>query len=89
MKHGMGTLIAALAMAGALAEPIAPGKRAKDFDWWGDRQDPIDTGRRAEKNAEALRKAEAKRERKAAKRRAAQGHNGAIKAGGALPDQET
>ena len=40
----------------------------REVDWWGDKIEPINTGRRAEKDAEALRKAEAKRHRRAQKR---------------------
>lgn len=48
--------------------PEIPRGRARESDWWGDRQEPDNRGRRAEKDAAALAKAEAKRQRKAAKR---------------------
>jgi hypothetical protein len=51
----------AIAASGGLNRPLS------DFDNFG-RQEPINTGRRAEKDAIALSKAQAKRERKAAKR---------------------
>lgn len=40
----------------------------RDHDWWGDRQEPVSLGRRAEKDAIALAKAEQKRARRAEKR---------------------
>ena len=48
--------------------PEIPRGRTREPDWWGDRQEPDNRGRRAEKDAAALAKAEAKRQRKAAKR---------------------
>lgn len=58
---------AVLAMAMSSMPVVTVGKR-KDVDWLGDRSEPINTGRRAEKDAAALAKAEAKRQRKAEKR---------------------
>lgn len=59
------------AMLGAMMSsnlPVVQRGTRKDVDWWGDANEPINTGRRAEKDAAALAKAEAKRERKAKKR---------------------
>lgn len=61
-------LAAVLAMAMSSLPVVTVGKR-KEVDWWGDRNEPINTGRRAEKDAAALEKAEAKRQRKAEKQR--------------------
>jgi threonine dehydrogenase-like Zn-dependent dehydrogenase len=58
--HGL-AIAAMLAMASASNLPVIRPE-------WGDRQEPINTGRRAEKDAAALAKAEAKRQRKMAKR---------------------
>ena len=64
-QHSL-ALAAILAMASSI--PSVQVGRSREFDWWGDRQEPINTGRRAEKDAAALAKAEAKRKRKMAKR---------------------
>lgn len=40
----------------------------KEIDWWGDRNEPDNKGRRAQKDALALAKAATKRQRRAVKR---------------------
>ena len=69
------SVMAALAMAMSSLPVVTVGQR-KEVDWWGDRREPINTGRRAEKDDAALVKAEAKRQRKAAKRMKMQPSNG-------------
>lgn len=59
-------LAAILAMTASL--PTVQVGTRREIDWWGDRKEPDNRGRRAEKDAAALAKAEAKRQRKAAKR---------------------
>ena len=61
-------MAAMMAMSGAaLHDPRS--QREREIDDWGlPKREPEDRGRRAEKDAEALRQAEAKRARKAAKR---------------------
>lgn len=61
-------LAAMLAMTASL--PTVQAGTRREVDWWGDRKEPDNRGRRAEKDAIALEKAEAKRQRKAAKRAA-------------------
>ena len=60
-----------MGMSALLALAAIPMLSSQDgrtaTDWWGDRQLPINNGRRAEKDAAALAKAEAKRQRKADK----------------------
>ena len=69
-RSGGGTSRLAIAAARALAAslPTVQVGTHRGVDWWGDRKEPINTGRRAEKDAAALAKAEAKRKRKMAKR---------------------
>jgi len=63
MSKSSQALLAAL----ALTSTLLPNHAAReDRTYW---QRPINTGRRAEKDAAALAKAQAKRDRKAAKRR--------------------
>jgi len=57
-----------LAMAMVASMPTVAHGAQRRVDWWGDANEPVKTGRRAEKDAEAVRKAAAKRERKALKR---------------------
>ena len=57
---------AMLAISAAL--PVVQAGARREVDWWGDRKEPDNRGRRAEKDAAALAKAELKRQRKAAKR---------------------
>ena len=59
-------LAAILAMTASL--PTVQVGTRREVDLWGDRKEPDNRGRRAEKDAAALAKAEAKRQRKAAKR---------------------
>jgi hypothetical protein len=47
---------------------VMPTVNSREVDRYGDRKEPDNRGRRAEKDAAALVKAEAKRQRKAAKR---------------------
>jgi len=69
MKAATNRLLLMAALAPLIAGmPEIPGARTREPDWWGDRQEPDNRGRRAEKDAAALAKAEAKRQRKAAKR---------------------
>ena len=56
----------AVAMSSNL--PLVQRGARKEVDWFGDANEPINTGRREEKDLAALAKAEAKRERKAKKR---------------------
>jgi hypothetical protein len=56
---------AALACAGI--QTVQAGMH-REIDWFGDRKEPTNTGRRSEKDAARLAKAEAKRQRKAEKR---------------------
>ena len=65
--NGRLALAAALAVAASNLPIVQVGSR-REVDWWGDRKEPENRGRRAEKDAIALAKAEAKRKRKAAKR---------------------
>lgn len=67
--HGRLGIAAALALAAASLPVVQVGTR-REVDWWSDRKEPDNRGRRAEKDAIALAKAEAKRQRKAAKRAA-------------------
>lgn len=70
MKNRM--LMAAMLSAAMSSNlPMVQIGARKDVDWWGDAKEPINTGRRAEKDAAALAKAEAKRARKAKKRASA------------------
>jgi len=66
---GYGRLRLSAALAVASLPVLRVGTR-REVDWWGDRKEPDNRGRRAEKDAIALAKAEAKRQRKAAKRAA-------------------
>ena len=67
-------LAAMLAMTACI--PTVQAGTRREVDWWGDRKEPDNRGRRAEKDAAALAKAEAKRQRKAAKRAAKVGAGG-------------
>ena len=58
-------IAAAMALAGL---PIVQSGSRREVVFWGDRREPINTGRREEKDAAAIAKAEAKRQRKAQKR---------------------
>ena len=74
-RLGVSALLAlagsAIAATGGFSRPLS------SFDDFG-RQEPINTGRRAEKAAAALAKAQAKRDRRAAKRAAAASSNAAV-----------
>lgn len=74
---GAGPHSLALVAALAIAMPTVQVGTRREIDWWGDRREPTNTGRRAEKDAAALAKAESKRQRKMAKRAnaAAPNHN--------------
>lgn len=78
MRNRSLALAAILAMTASL--PAVQVGTRREVDLWGDREEPDNRGRRAEKDASALAKAEAKRQRKAAKRATKVG------AGGTAPD---
>ena len=69
MRGRSSLALAAMLAITASLPTVQVGARRK-VDWWGDRKEPDNRGRRAEKDAAALAKAEAKRQRKAAKRAA-------------------
>ena len=84
--HRSGGVTSRVAIASAVAlaaslPTVQIGTR-RDVDWWGDRKEPINTGRRAEKDAAALAKAEAKRKRKMAKRATAMPPNAKVSGAG-------
>ena len=68
--RGRSSLALAAMLAITANLPTVQAGTRREVDWWGDRKEPDNRGRRAEKNAAALAKAEAKRQRKAAKRAA-------------------
>ncbi|MCZ2113502.1 MAG: hypothetical protein LC131_06675 [Anaerolineae bacterium] len=69
MRRRSGLSLAALLAMTASLPTVQIGTR-REVDWWGDRKEPDNRGRRAAKAGAALAKAEAKRRRKAAKRAA-------------------
>ena len=78
MMGGRLGLAAMLALA-ATVPTVQVGKR-REVGSFGDKKEPDNRGRHAEKDAAALAKAEAKRQRKAAKRAAK------VSAGGTAPE---